>query len=82
MSVEQYWPPEILAAVFPDEYGARGSGRETSRHVDDTHGEVHREPRSDRTPRLSACYTVQQLKEGCTVYWLGGASQPESIKKI
>ena len=63
MSVEQYWPPEILAAVFPEDYGPF----DVTKH--------NRNPRKapsthDKADGHPPHYTVESLADGCVIYRL------------
>jgi hypothetical protein len=55
LPIEMYWPPEMLAQVFPEKY----------RHLDKPF--PSRKPEKRNEPR----YTVQRLAGGCDVFWLG-----------
>jgi hypothetical protein len=61
MPLDFYWPPEMLAQVFPDKY----------RHLTQ---QAHAKPSNRTAERQSEPnrYTVERLASGCVVYWLGG----------
>ena len=68
MSVEQYWPPEILAAVFPGEYrGAEPRPESAASAASPVEAESVAEARRR--------YTAERLAGGCMVYRLAGPAR-------
>jgi hypothetical protein len=60
LPLEMYWPPEMLARVFPEKYRHLIASNRTG-----PVGQQRTEPH----------YTVQRLSGGCVVYWLGERAQ-------
>ena len=55
LPIEMYWPPEMLARVFPKKYP----------HLVEQLSPP-RKPEKPHDPR----YTIERLAGGCVVYWL------------
>src|SRR5215207_4251579 len=58
LPLEMYWPPEMLARVFPEKY----------RHLAQPKANACTKP--TRQQRIGSCYRVER-RGSCTVVWLG-----------
>jgi hypothetical protein len=58
LPLEFYWPPEMLAQVFPGKYGHLTTPKSDIRPTTKTRAEPTR-------------FTSQRLDSGCVVIWLG-----------